>query len=72
MSRSFLFLLLIHFYHKILTEYIFMIKGEYYDYIQNDKFNKRKILLENERQPSFKPRYDQEQPKPKKDNDLTF
>ena len=43
----------------------------YYEQMQQ-AVNKRKILLENERQPSFKPRYDQEQPKPKKDNDLTF
>ena len=37
----------------------------YYEQMQQ-AVNKRKILLENERQPSFKPRYDQEQPKPKK------
>ena len=43
----------------------------YYEQMQQ-AVNKRKILLENERQPSFKPRYDQEHPKPVKDNDLNF
>ncbi|WP_171338757.1 MobA/MobL family protein, partial [Acinetobacter baumannii] len=44
----------------------------YYEQMQQ-AVNKRKILLENERQPSFKPSYyEQPQQKKDKDNDLTF
>ncbi|MBV6574969.1 hypothetical protein JL980_19895, partial [Acinetobacter baumannii] len=44
----------------------------YYEQMQQ-AVNKRKILLENERQPSFKPSYyEQPQQKKEQDNDLTF
>lgn len=43
----------------------------YHDQMQQ-AINQRKISIENERQTIFKPSYDYEQPKQKKDNDFTF